>query len=99
MAGQKSTPKNLAEQRTLVVINKLGIHARPAAMIVRVANKYKADVIVEKDDEQVSGKSIMGIMMLAAGQGTELLFSATGEQAEELLDEMQALFKRKFEET
>jgi len=82
-----------------VVINKLGIHARPAAMIVRVANKYKADVIVEKDDEQVSGKSIMGIMMLAAGQGTELLFSATGEQAEELLDEMQALFKRKFEET
>lgn len=68
-------------------------------MIVRVANKYKADVIVEKNDEQVSGKSIMGIMMLAAGQGTELLFSATGEQAEELLDEMQALFKRKFEET
>ena len=99
MAGQKSTPKNLEEQRTLVVINKLGVHARPAAMIVRVANKYKADVIVEKDDEQVSGKSIMGIMMLAAGQGTELLFSATGEQAEELLDEMQALFKRKFEET
>lgn len=82
-----------------MVINKLGVHARPAAMIVRVANKYKADVIVEKDDEQVSGKSIMGIMMLAAGQGTELLFSATGEQAEELLDEMQALFKRKFEET
>ena len=82
-----------------MVINKLGIHARPAAMIVRVANKYKADVIVEKDDEQVSGKSIMGIMMLAAGQGTELRFSAIGEQAEELLDEMHALFERKFEET
>ena len=82
-----------------MVTNKLGIHARPAAMIVRVANKYKADVIVEKEDEQVSAKSIMGLMMLAAGHGTELRFSATGEQAEALLEEMQALFDRKFEET
>lgn len=82
-----------------MVINKLGIHARPAAMIVRVANKYKADVIVEKDEEQVSGKSIMGLMMLAAGHGTELRFLATGEQAEALVDEMSALFERKFEET
>ena len=82
-----------------MVINKLGIHARPAAMIVRVANKYRADVIVEKEEEQVSGKSIMGLMMLAAGQGTELHFSATGEQAGALLDEMHALFERKFEET
>ncbi len=99
MADQEATPQTLEAQRTLVVINKLGIHARPAAMIVRVANKYKADVIVEKEDEQVSGKSIMGLMMLAAGQGTELRFSATGEQAGVLLEEMHALFERKFEET
>lgn len=99
MADQQATPQNFEAQRTLVVINKLGIHARPAAMIVRVANKYKADVIVEKDEEQVSGKSIMGLMMLAAGHGTELRFLATGEQAEALVDEMSALFERKFEET
>ncbi len=99
MADPEATPQTLEAQRTLVVTNKLGIHARPAAMIVRVANKYKADVIVEKEDEQVSAKSIMGLMMLAAGHGTELRFSATGEQAEALLEEMQALFDRKFEET
>ena len=98
MADQEATPKTLEAQQTLVVTNKLGIHARPAAMIVRVANKYKADVIVEKEDEQVSAKSIMGLIMLAAGHGTELRFSATGEQAEALLEEMQALSDRKFEE-
>ena len=51
--------------KELVVQNKMGIHARPAAMIVRITNKFKADVFVEKDDEQVNGKSIMGLMMLA----------------------------------
>ena len=83
----------------LTVSNKMGIHARPAAMIVRVANKYGADVIVEKDDEQVNGKSIMGLMMLAAGNGSILRFVASGNDAENLLAEMQALFERKFEES
>jgi phosphocarrier protein HPr len=55
--------------RELVVQNKMGVHARPAAMIVRITNKFKADVLVEKDEEQVNGKSIMGLMMLAAGKG------------------------------
>lgn len=99
MAAKKATPQGTEKQRTLVVENKLGIHARPAAMIVRIANKYKVDLLVEKDDEQVSGKSIMGLMMLAAGNGTELTFSAVGKQAGELLDEIQDLFERKFEET
>ncbi|NDV62113.1 HPr family phosphocarrier protein [Puniceicoccales bacterium CK1056] len=83
----------------LTVSNKMGIHARPAAMIVRVANKYGADVIVEKDDEQVNGKSIMGLMMLAAGNGSTLRFVASGNDADKLLSEMQALFERKFEES
>jgi phosphocarrier protein len=83
----------------LTVSNKMGIHARPAAMIVRVANKYGADVIVEKDDEQVNGKSIMGLMMLAAGNGSTLRFVASGNDADKLLDEMEALFERKFEES
>lgn len=83
----------------LTVSNKMGIHARPAAMIVRVANKYGADVIVEKDDEQVNGKSIMGLMMLAAGNGSQLRFTATGNDAEDMLKEMTDLFDRKFEES
>ena len=83
----------------LTVSNKMGIHARPAAMIVRVANKYTADVLVEKDDEQVNGKSIMGLMMLAAGNGSTLRFVASGGDAEAMLKEMAELFNRKFEES
>jgi phosphocarrier protein len=83
----------------LTVSNKMGIHARPAAMMVRVANKYGADVIVEKDDEQVNGKSIMGLMMLAAGNGSRLRITATGSDADALLQEMSDLFARKFEES
>ena len=82
-----------------IVSNKMGIHARPAAMIVRVANKYGADIIVEKDEEQVNGKSIMGLMMLAAGKGSKLRFTATGSDAEDMLKEMSDLFQRKFEES
>jgi phosphocarrier protein HPr len=83
----------------LTVSNKMGIHARPAAMIVRVANKYAADVMVEKDDEQVNGKSIMGLMMLAAGSGSKLKFVAIGGDADDMLSEMSDLFDRKFEES
>jgi phosphocarrier protein HPr len=84
--------------RELVVQNKMGIHARPAAMIVRITNKFKADVMVEKDEEQVNGKSIMGLMMLAAGKGSKVKFLATGPDASAMLDELDALFARKFDE-
>jgi phosphocarrier protein len=83
----------------LIVSNKMGVHARPAAMIVRIANKYGADLAVEKDGEQVNGKSIMGLMMLAAGKGSKLTFSASGQDAEKMLEDMKALFDRKFEES
>ncbi|MCC5834120.1 MAG: HPr family phosphocarrier protein [Opitutales bacterium] len=83
----------------LTVKNKMGIHARPAAMIVRIANKYPADVVVEKDDEQVNGKSIMGLMMLAAGSGSKLRFTANGDSAEKMLEEMKSLFERQFDES
>jgi phosphocarrier protein len=76
----------------------MGIHARPAAMIVRVTNKFKAEVFVEKDDEQVNGKSIMGLMMLAAAKGSKIKFVATGEDAEGMLNELEALFAKKFDE-
>jgi phosphocarrier protein HPr len=84
--------------RELVVQNKMGIHARPAAMIVRVTNKFKADVLVEKDEEEVNGKSIMGLMMLAAGKGSKVRFSATGADGAAMLDELEELFARKFDE-
>jgi phosphocarrier protein len=78
---------------------KMGIPARPAALIVRITNKFKAVVIVEKDDEQVNGKSIMGLMMLAAGQNSKLRFSVRGKDGAALLGEMEALFARKFDES
>ena len=85
--------------RVLKVQNKMGIHARPAAMIVRIANKYEnVEVWVEKDSDQINGKSIMGLMMLAAGQGSELKFIAAGDKANDLLAELEDLFARKFEE-
>ena len=84
--------------KELVVQNKMGIHARPAAMVVRITNKFKAEVFVEKDEEQVNGKSIMGLMMLAAGKGSKVKFIATGEDAPAMLTEIEALFARKFDE-
>jgi phosphocarrier protein len=84
--------------RELEVQNKMGIHARPAAMIVRVTNKFTSEVMVEKDDEQVNGKSIMGLMMLAAGKGSVVRFHVTGDDAEPMLDELAQLFDRKFDE-
>lgn len=85
--------------KVLSVQNKMGIHARPAAMIVRISNKYPStELWVEKDGEEVNGKSIMSLMMLAAGKGSELKFMAQGEDAPAMLDEIEGLFNRKFDE-
>ncbi len=84
--------------KELLVQNKMGIHARPAAMIVRVTNKYKSEVLVEKDDEQVNGKSIMGLMMLAAAKGSKVKFIGTGDDAPVMLTELEQLFAKKFDE-
>ena len=86
--------------REFTVQNRMGIHTRPAAQIVRLANRYpEVEVTVSKDDEVVNGKSIMGLMMLAAGQGSKLRFSVKGKDAKLFLDEMDALFVRKFDES
>jgi phosphocarrier protein len=87
-----------SHERMVEVINKMGIHARPAAMIVRIANKYDAELYVERDGDMVNGKSIMGLMMLAAGEGSRLKFIASGNGAEELLHEMDKLFRSQFNE-
>jgi phosphocarrier protein HPr len=98
MNPTETTPAGQAVVKELIVQNKLGIHARPAAMIVRITNKFKAEVFVEKDEEQVNGKSIMGLMMLAAGKGSKVKFIATGDDAPQMLAELEQLFARKFDE-
>lgn len=97
---EKPDPATAATALTkeLVVQNKMGIHARPAAMIVRVTNKFKAEVFVEKDEEQVNGKSIMGLMMLAAGMGSKIRITATGPGAPEAVAALLHLVERKFDE-
>lgn len=84
--------------RDLVVINKLGVHARPSAMFVKIASRFEAEIYVEKDGERVNGKSIMGLMMLAAGPGSRLKVIAAGSDAIQALNELDALLKRKFDE-
>jgi len=84
--------------KEFVVINKLGIHARPAALFVKTANRFSCDIFVEKDGEKVNGKSIMGLMMLAAGPGSKLIIHANGADASKALAEIEGLIKRKFDE-
>ena len=90
--------KEKEQTRDLTVSNKLGVHARPAAMFVKVANRFESDIMVEKDGETVNGKSIMGLMMLAAGPGSRLRVRATGTDAAQALNELEQLLKRKFDE-
>ena len=84
--------------KEITVINRLGLHARPAAMFVKICSKHKADVWVEKDGEQVNGKSIMGLMMLAAGNGSKLRVTCDGHDAEKAIGEIEALILRRFDE-
>jgi phosphocarrier protein HPr len=84
--------------RELVVANKLGLHARPAAMFVRVANRYSSDILVEKDGEEINGKSIMGLMLLAAGCGSRLKVTCTGSDAADMVVALEELIARKFDE-
>ena len=84
--------------KQLTISNKLGIHARPAAQFVEAASKFESDIRVEKDGEEVDGKSIMGLMMLAAGHGSVLTIVAEGTDAEDALKELENLAARNFEE-
>jgi phosphocarrier protein len=84
--------------RELTISNKLGIHARPAAEFVKTASRYDAEIRVEKDGEEVDGKSIMGLMMLAAGHGSVLTVMAEGNDAEDALTAIEALVGRNFED-
>jgi phosphocarrier protein HPr len=81
-----------------IIQNRLGLHARPASMFVRVANKHRADIWVQKDGQRVNGKSILGLMTLAAGQGTRIVISAQGTDAQKAVQELEKLIQRRFDE-
>ena len=85
-------------KRDLVVANKVGIHARPAAMFVKIASRYACDIFLEKDGERINGKSIMGLLMLAAGPGSRLTLEVSGRDAAQATAEIEDLFRRKFDE-
>jgi phosphocarrier protein HPr len=86
-------------ERTIIVKNRAGIHARPAAELVKTAAKFSAEITIVYDDVEVNGKSIMGVMMLAAELGAQLRFKARGTDAEAALDALAAVVDAKFGET
>ena len=86
-------------ERIVQIVNKAGLHARPAAEIVKLAAKYASDITVVRDELEVNGKSIMGVMMLAAECGSTLQLKAEGPDAKEALDALQKLIESKFGES
>jgi len=85
-------------EKDLTVINRLGLHARPAANFVRIASRYRSEIWVSKEGEEVNGKSIMGLMMLAAGQGSTLHLRCEGPDAAKALAELEELINARFNE-
>ncbi len=85
-------------EKEITIINRLGMHARPAAMFVRVASRFRCEIWVAKGDEEINGKSIMGLMMLAAGQGSKLRIRAEGPDAAEAVREIEELIQSRFSE-
>ncbi len=85
-------------RRIVVIANEQGLHARPADLFVRLANRYEAEIQVVKDDRRVDGKSILDILTLGAGQGSQLVIEAVGRDAEDALEALVALFEQNFAE-
>ncbi len=85
-------------EKVLKIINRHGLHARPAAQFVKVAGKFKSDIKVIKDGLEVNGKSIMGIMMLAAEPGSEIVLVIDGEDEQEAFNALNELISQKFYE-
>jgi len=86
-------------ERDVKILNKLGIHARPAAEIVKAAGKFKSNITIIRDDLEVNAKSIMGVMMLAAEFGAVVTLRAVGEDADAALDALAAVIAAKFGES
>lgn len=85
-------------QKEVTLLNRLGLHIRPAAQLTKIAAKYSSDLYLLKDGMRVNGKSIMGVMMLAAARGSTLILECIGEDEQQMLDEIVGLFENKFYE-
>lgn len=91
-------PGNQTLTREFTILNKFGIHARPAALLVKTLNRFQADVTIEREGMKASGKSIMGLLTLEGYQGSVLKVTATGPDAAEALDAVGELISKKFYE-
>ncbi|MFH1665374.1 MAG: HPr family phosphocarrier protein [Candidatus Omnitrophota bacterium] len=80
-------------RKEIILMNKTGLHARPAAMFVQIANKYESEITIIKDEQEVNGKSIMGILMLAAEKGSRITIIARGKDAETALEELSKILE------
>jgi phosphocarrier protein len=85
-------------ERAVTITNRNGIHARPAAEIVKLAGRYRSEITIGREDLEVNGKSIMGVMMLAAARGTRLELCTSGPEAEQALEHLDDLVRRRFDE-
>lgn len=85
-------------EKVVYIQNKLGLHARPAALLVQEATRFKSKIELEVDDTRVNGKSIMGVMMLAAAHGSKVTISAEGDDAEAAVEKVKALIDSRFDE-
>lgn len=83
-------------EREFIIVNQEGLHARPAAKFVKLSNRYQSEIWVKKGDEEVNGKSIMGLMMLAAESGAKICVSANGSDAEEAIHQLGELIESGF---
>lgn len=93
-----TAPRGDKVEKEVTIVNRLGMHARPAAMFVRIASRFRCEVWVSKEGEQINGKSIMGLMMLAAGQGSKLMIRCEGPDADKAMQELEELIASRFSE-
>lgn len=102
MSGVPSAPPNSSRpvaSREVTVLNRQGIHARPSAAFVKLAGQFRSDVFLEKDGETINGKSIMGLLMLAAGPGSKIQIVCQGDDAQVALDRLVDLVNSRFGES
>lgn len=85
-------------KKEIEIVNRLGMHARPAARLVQLTSRFSCDILFKRDSDEVNGKSIMGVLMLAAPYGSIITIIARGDDAEAAVDEIEALFRSKFGE-
>jgi len=94
----KGSKSNSIAKKVFIIQNKLGLHARAASQFVQITNKFKSDIFVSKGKQEVNGKSIMGVMMLAAAKGSRITVTAKGDDADMAVDAIERLVNNKFGE-